>query len=472
MTSFDHTILELSDLIAKKELGIEDLIKEAFANIEKHNSQVNALITIADKEKTLHEARVKSDLVGKAQAVGSLWGIPFVLKDSYLTVGLRTTAGSKILKDYSPPYNATVVQKLLDAGAILVGKANMDAWGHGATNENSDFGPVCNPYDLTRVAGGSGGGPAAAGACGMSSFGIGEDTGGSIRNPAAWCNQTALKVTYGRVSRYGCIAYASSFDTVGPTAKTAEDCALVLEAIAGNDPRDATSSPEKVPHYSKFLDQSLNGKKIAWPKNLFTNALDSEIAGAIGLAADKFTELGADLVEVTMPHLEFGISLYYVIAPSETSSNLARYDGIRFGSSRENFGPEAKRRIMIGTYSLSSGYYDAYYRKALQARTLLVEEYRRVLKDCDAILMPVTPYPPTKIGEVLDDPIKNMLTDVYTVTQNPAGVPSLALPCGFTKSGLPMGMQLVGNMFAEEAILNMGYQYQLATDWHKQKPNL
>jgi aspartyl-tRNA(Asn)/glutamyl-tRNA(Gln) amidotransferase subunit A len=422
------------------------------------SDKLNAIITFVENPKR------KGD--------GPLNDRTFVLKDSYVTKDIRTTAGSNILRDYIGQYNATVYQKLLDAGAVLVGKANMDAWGHGATNENSDFGPVKNPYDLTRSAGGSGGGPAAAVAGGMADFAIGEDTGGSIRNPAAWCNVTALKVTYGRVSRYGCIAYASSFDTVGPTARTVKECAEVLKVIAGFDKYDATSSKEPVESYPDKLDEPIKKLRLGWPEDLFTLGLNPEIRQALENAKSEFEQLGLEIIPISLPILKYGISLYYVIAPSETSSNLARYDGIRYGKSRESFGAEAKRRIMTGAYALSSGYYDAYYKKAQQVRTLLIEEYQKAFNRCDAILMPVTPFHPNKLGEFEGDPIKNILTDIYTVTQNPAGVPALALPCGFSKSGLPIGMQLVGKMFSESLLLNIGHQYQQITNWHTKKPNL
>jgi aspartyl-tRNA(Asn)/glutamyl-tRNA(Gln) amidotransferase subunit A len=386
--------------------------------------------------------------------------------------GTPNIAGAKILENYVSPYSSTVYQRLINAGAILVGKANMDAWGHGASNENSDFGPVKNPFDQTRVAGGSGGGPAAAVSAGMAVFGIGEDTGGSIRNPAVWCNLSAMKVTYGRVSRWGCIAYASSFDTVGPTAKSAADCAVVLSVIAGVDKFDATSSPEPVDLYVENMTNSVSGKTIGIPKELFGDGLNPEIKKAIEVALKEFTALGVTIKTISMPLLTSGISLYYIIAPSETSSNLGRYDGVRYGGGREDFGAEAKRRIMMGTYALSSGYYDAYYKNALKVRTLLISEYHKALKTCDAILMPVTPHHPTKIGEFNDDPIQNMLTDIYTVTQNPAGVPSLALQCGFSESGLPIGLQLTGRKFSESLLFNLGYQYQLKTTWHLKKPVL
>lgn len=466
----DRTLKELAEGLKKKEFSSCDLVRESFAAIERVNPKVNAFITIREKETVLAEAQDKDNK--RFVDTPQLYGIPFVLKDSYVTRDVRTTAASKVLGNYIPQYDATVYKKLLRSGAILIGKMNMDAWGHGGSTENTDFGVAHNPWDLTRVAGGSGGGPAIAVSTRIAPFAISEDTGGSIRNPAAWCNITGLKVTYGRVSRYGCIAYASSFDTVGPTARTAQDCAIVLETIAGKDPFDATSSPREVPAYSKTLSENIKGLVIGIPKELFVEGLDPEIKRLTLAAAKTFEGFGVTLKEISMPLFDYGISVYYLIAPSETSSNLARYDGIRYGTDRKNFTEETMRRIMIGSYALSAGYYDAYYRKAQKARTLFIQEYARALSGCDALLMPVNPTPPTNIGELLEDPLKNYLADAYTITQNPVGVPALALPCGFTKSNLPVGMQLVGKMFSEDMLLRLGYHYQQETDWHMRKPNL
>lgn len=466
----DRTISEIGTGLQKKEFSSMELVEESFESIERLDPKVNSFITIREKKAVLADARDKDR--NRPTNAGPLWGVPFVLKDSYVTKGIRTTASSYVLKEYIPQYDATVYEKLRAAGAILVGKMNMDAWGHGGSTENTDFGPAKNPWDISRVAGGSGGGPAIAVATRMVPFAISEDTGGSIRNPAAWNNITGLKVTYGRVSRYGCIAYASSFDTVGPTAKTVQDCAIILETIAGQDPRDATSSPHEVSAYSTLLSGDITGMVIGIPKELFGEGLDPEIKTLTLEAAKEFEKMGVVLKELSMPLFDYGISVYYLIAPSETSSNLARYDGVRYGNDRTYFTEETMRRMMIGTYALSAGYYDAYYRKAQKARTLFIEEYKRALSQCDALLMPVNPTPPTKIGDLLADPLKNYLADAYTITQNPVGVPSLALPCGFTKSNLPVGMQLVGKMFTEDVLLRLGHHYQTKTDWHTRKPNV
>ncbi|MBI4065430.1 Asp-tRNA(Asn)/Glu-tRNA(Gln) amidotransferase subunit GatA [Candidatus Gottesmanbacteria bacterium] len=447
-----------------------EIVGECLKNIECFNPTLNALITVVGKEQALATAR-KADKTKRPKS-SPLHGLPFVIKDSYNTKGIPTTAASNVLKGYVPLYNATVYKKLIDAGAILLGKCNMDAWGHGATSENTDFGPVKNPWDISRSAGGSSGGVSAALASGMAVFGIGEDTGGSIRNPTAWCNITGLKVTYGRVSRYGCIAYASSFDTVGPMGKSVSDCAVVLEVIAGIDEHDATSSPQPVPHYTSSLNKGVENKVVGIPKELLGTGLDKEIKAAIEAAMKELERLGIKTREISMPMINFGLPVYYLIAPSETSSNLARYDGIRFGQGREHFTKDTMRRIMIGTYALSAGYYDAYYKKAQQGRTLFIKEYGKALGKCDVLLMPVTPTPPTKLGQTSQDPIQNFLIDAYTVTQNPVGVPSLALPCGFTKNGLPIGMQLVGKMFSESLLFQLGDAYQQSTQWHRRKPRM
>lgn len=465
-----NNIKELSNDLNAKKISPIDLIDEAYTRVKKYDSKVNSFITLVNRNDSINTA--KELLKVKTKNKSPLYGIPFVMKDAYVTQNIPTTAASKILKGFMSPYNATVYQRLIDCGAILIGKMNMDAWGHGASTENTDYGVTKNPWDQSRTSGGSGGGPSAAIASRFCTFGIGEDTGGSIRNPAAWCGVTALKVTYGRVSRYGAIAYASSLDTVGPTAKSVLDCAFVLEAIAGVDPYDSTSSPEPVPHYSKSIENSLKGKKIAFPTEFYNESLDVEISEAIFEAKKVLEFLGAKVEEISIPMLEYGIPVYYILAPSETSSNLARYDGVRYGGGRDLFTKETERRIMTGTFALSTSYYDAYYKKAQKVRTLFINKYKSVLDKYDAILAPVTPIQPPKFGKLLNDPIKNMTADLYTVTANIVGVPSLALPCGFSKENLPIGMQLMGSMFSEETLLNIGNMYQQETNWHKQVPNL
>lgn len=464
----DLPIIEIAQKLRSKEISSVDLIKECYDTIEKLDPKLHAFITLVEKDKVLALAKkIQYNLNARSPLLA---GIPYVMKDAYLTNGIRTTAASKILDNFIPTYSATVYKKLEAAGAILIGKMNMDAWGHGASTENTDYGICKNPWDTSRSSGGSGGGPAVAISARFCSFGIGEDTGGSIRNPAAWNNITAMKVTYGRVSRYGAVAYASSLDTMGPTAKTVQDCAIVLETIAGRDSFDATSSPRPVPEYVKKLTHSIVGKKIAFPIEFYGDGLDSEIKKAIGKARNIFTSLGAIVEDVSLPMLEYGVPVYYILAPSETSSNLGRYDGIRYGFGRDLFTQESRRRIMAGTFALSSGYYDAYYNKALKVRSLFIQAYQKLLSTYDAILSPVTSTMPPKSGELLDDPIKNMMADLYTVTVNIVGLPSIALPCGFGISGLPIGMQLVGDMFSEDVLFSMGHAYQSATEWHTKHP--
>ena len=452
-------------MIKSKELDPVDLIKECYANIDKYQDKLNALITVRDKKDVLADLK-------KCDPNGGLFGIPFVMKDGYVTKGIKTTAASKILNNFIPPYSATVYERLITAGAILIAKTNMDAWGHGASTEKTDYGVAKNPWDLSRVAGGSSGGSATALVAGMAQFAIGEDTGGSIRNPSGWNNITGLKVTYGRVSRYGAIAYASSFDTVGPMAQSVEDVARLLSVMAGVDPYDATSSPEPVPDYVNNLTDFNTKLKIGLPVEMFAKGLDPEIASIIKNAAKTFEGLGYQVVDVSLPIAEIGLATYYLIAPSETSSNLARYDGIRYGGDRSLFKQENMRRIMIGTYALSSGYYDAYYRKAQKVRTIMRDAYTKAFANCDVMLMPVSPTPATKIGDLISDPSANMLSDLYTTTINQVGITSLALPAGFTKAGLPVGMQLVADKFKESTILTLGHHYQTVTSHHILRPNL
>ncbi|KKP57925.1 MAG: Glutamyl-tRNA(Gln) amidotransferase subunit A, partial [Microgenomates group bacterium GW2011_GWD1_33_9] len=431
--------------------------------------ELNAFITVTE-ELALEEARKADEMIAKGEQK-MLTGIPYSVKDAICTKDVRSTASAKILDNYVPPFDATVIKNIREQGAVLVGKTNCDAFGHGASNEHSMYGPVKNPHDTRKVAGGSSGGAAASVADHQCLFAIAEDTGGSIRNPSSWCGITGLKVTYGRVSRYGAIAYASSFDTVGPMAKTAEDCAYILENIAGYDPYDGNTSNIEVPKYSEIINNKLD-YTIGVPKEFFVKGLDKEVETSIQNAVKELKKLGCKIKEVSFPLFDFGVALYYIIAPSETSSNLGRYDGIRYGNGRDKFTEETKRRILIGTYSLSSGYYDEYYNQAQKARTVLIETYNNIFKSCDAIISPVSPTLPIKIGELINDPIKNYLADIYTVTQNPAGVPSLAIPTGFSKNNLPIGMQIVGPHFSEDKLLNIGHQFQLVTKYHEIKPNI
>ncbi|MFH1833109.1 MAG: Asp-tRNA(Asn)/Glu-tRNA(Gln) amidotransferase subunit GatA [Candidatus Levyibacteriota bacterium] len=474
MTLNHLTIKEAKEGLETKKFSSLELVSACFEQIKRLNGKLNAYITVCEKEAVGNAKRADEEINHTPSAISHkpLLGIPFSMKDIYSTKGIKTTAGSKILENYIPPYNATVYKKLKDAGAILIGKTNCDAFGHGSSTENSDYGTTKNPWNSEYVAGGSSGGAAAALASDMTIFEVGEDTGGSIRLPSSFCSTTGLKVTYGRVSRYGAIAYASSLDSVGPMGKCVHDNAYLLNIMAGIDSLDATSSPNKVPDYIKSVNKGIKGLKIGIPKEFYQEGLDSEVKGTINKALKTLEEKGAHIIDVSIPRTEYGIATYYIIAPSETSSNLARYDNIRFGSERENFGSEAKRRIMLGTYALSAGYYEAYYRKAMQVRTLIKNDFEKAFTQCDVIIAPVSPTPPFKIGEKVNDPLQMYLIDVYTVLINLAGLPSLALPCGFSKNGLPIGMQIIGPQFSEELLFNIGNKYEQESQHYKKKPNL
>jgi len=444
-----YSISQIRDLIKRKKISPKEVYSFFLKRIKKYNPKINAFLTVVEKPQ-----------IDKKKETQPLFGIPFSMKDTYLTKGIRTTAGSKVLENYLPQYNATVYQRLKDTGAVLIGKTNCDAWGHGSSTENSDFGVVKNPWNDDYVAGGSSGGSAAGVAAGMTLFDIGEDTGGSIRLPASFCSVVGLKVTYGRVSRYGCIAFASSLDTVGPITRSVEDCALVMEVIAGRDPFDATTGTDRPPQYSQLLGKNVKGMTLGTAKEYFVKEVDQEVKESLEESIKVFKKLGIKIKEVSLPMTQYSIPVYYLIAPSETSANLARYDGIRYGGKRSLFGAEAKRRVILGTYTLSAGYYDDYYLKATKVRTLIREEFENALKEVDAILAPVSPTPPFRIGEKANNPLEMYLADIFTVPVNLAGIPSLAIPSGFSKKGLPIGMQIIGRHFDEATILNLGYQYE------------
>lgn len=466
----NKSLKQLHLLLQKKEISSVDLVQESMDSIEKLQPILHDFITLRERKAVLSEAAKKDKKRQKEDAI--LAGIPYSLKDTYVTKGVRTTSGSRILETFIPPYNATIVNKLQESGAILIGKNNQDAWGHGGSTENTDYQAGKNPWDTTRIPGGSSGGPAIALATRSVAFAIGEDTGGSIRNPSGFCNISGLKVTYGRVSRYGAISYASSLDSMGPMAKTVEDLAYILEHIAGRDLLDATSSSRPVPRYINALGKDIKGKRIGIPQEFFGEGLDPECKEIILIAAKKLESLGAEIVTISIPYLKHGVSIYYLISMSETSSNLARYDGIRYGNTREVFTPETMRRIMVGSYALSAGYADKLYKKAQKARTVLISEFDEAYKKCDVILAPIIPGKPKKIGELMDDPLQNLLEDLYTVPANIVGVPSLTLPAGFTNDNLPVGMQLHGKKFAEAELLQIGYAYQQITDWHTRTPGI
>lgn len=463
------SVKQLLEGEAAKKFSQQDIIEAYLQRIKTVEGKINAFITLVDK-RTLRVNLDKKEKKGKEE--GKLRGIPFAMKDAYVTKGIKTTAGSNVLDGYIPQYSATVYNRLTNEGAILLGKNSQDAWGHGSTSENTDFKVVANPWNLSHVAGGSSGGCAAAIASCMVPFAIGEDTGGSIRNPSSFCSVTGLKVTYGRVSRYGAIAYASSLDTVGPMARSVEDISYILSVIAGKDSYDATSSSQPVANYSLEITKNIKNVVLGIPKEFFQKGTDPQVSTAVKKAVTELEHLGVKTTEVSMPSIDIGVAAYYLLAPSETSSNLGRYDGVRYGGGRDKFTTETMRRIMIGTYALSAGYYDAYYKKSLKARTIIINDYKKAFEKCDVLVGPVVPTVAPKRGEIIDDPIKLMLSDVYTLTQNIAGIPSLALPCGFSKEGLPIGMQIMGKMFDEQTILRVGHAYQQITDWHTKVPNL
>lgn len=418
---------------------------------------------------------------------GKLAGIPIAIKDNIATTELTTTCSSKILEGFVSPYNATVIEKLAAEGAVMLGKTNMDEFAMGSTTETSYTGITVNPWDDSKVPGGSSGGSAAAVAAGMAPIALGSDTGGSIRQPCAYCGLTGIKPTYGAVSRYGLLAYGSSLDQIGPIAHNVEDCAAVLSVIAGYDEKDSTSAKGVSFDFTAALHDDLRGKKIGLPKNYLGDGLDSEIEAAIRTACDEYAKLGAEIEEFEMPMIEYAVPAYYIIASAEASSNLQRYDGIKYGyhpesftdledlyltTRSEGFGLEVKRRIMLGTFALSSGYYDAYYQKALKVRTLIRKAFDEAFAKYDAVISPVAPTTAPKLGESLTDPLAMYLSDIYTVSVNLIGIPAIALPCGFAKDGMPIGMQLLGNLMSEEKLVNLAHAYQMHTDWHKKQPIL
>ena len=479
------TIKELSELLQKKEVSAVQLATHFLDRIEK--SDLNAFLHV-DRALTLAQAEEADKRIANGTAT-PLTGVPIAHKDIFVTKGWRATAGSKMLANYVSPFDATVVQKLMDAGMVTLGKLNCDEFAMGSANENSAFGAVKNPWDKTAIPGGSSGGSAAAVAARLAPAATGTDTGGSIRQPAAFCGITGIKPTYGRASRFGMIAYASSLDQAGPMAQTAEDCALLLSAITGFDERDSTSlTPEQgnvAEDYSRDLDKPLTGLRIGVPKEYFGEGIAADVEKAVRAALAKFVELGATLVDISLPNTALSIPAYYMIAPAEASSNLSRFDGVRYGhraegykdlqdmykkSRSEGFGDEATRRIMIGTYVLSHGYYDAYYLKAQKIRRLIAQDFQTAFTQCDIIAGPVSPTVAWKIGEKSDDPVANYLADIYTLSSSLAGLPGMSVPAGFGAGGMPVGLQLIGNYFKEAQLLGAAHQFQLATDWHLRQP--
>ncbi|ALP54373.1 glutamyl-tRNA amidotransferase [Candidatus Tenderia electrophaga] len=476
------TIAQLSAGLKAGAFSSEELTRAYLDRIEQLDAQVNGYITVT-RDAAMAAARA-ADADIKAGGAAPLTGIPIAQKDIFCTEGVKTSCASKMLDNFISPYDATVIERFKQAGAVMLGKTNMDEFAMGSSNETSFYGVVKNPWDLDAVPGGSSGGSAAVVAARLAPAATGTDTGGSIRQPAALCGITGLKPTYGRVSRYGMIAFASSLDQAGPMARSAEDCALMMNVMAGFDARDSTSADQPVPDYTADLNQSLNGLKIGLPKEYFAAGLDNNVAAAVQAAIEDYTKLGAEVVDISLPNTGLSVPAYYVVAPAECSSNLSRFDGVRFGhrcdapndlmdlykrSRGEGFGPEVKRRIMIGTYALSAGYYDAYYLKAQKVRQLISQDFKQAFTKVDVIMGPTSPTVAFNLGERTDDPVTMYLSDAYTIATNLAGLPGISVPCGFVGKR-PVGLQIIGNYFDEARLLNVAHQYQQVSDWHNRAP--
>lgn len=485
MSLFDLRLQEIHTRLSKKELTVTELAGASLERIREVDNKVRAFLTL-DEERALQKAGELDKQLDNSSTRGILFGLPMGLKDNMCTEGLRTTCASKLLDNYDPIYNATVVDKLNDAQAVIVGKMNMDEFAMGSSNENSGYHPTHNPWNLEYVPGGSSGGSAAAVAAGEVYFALGSDTGGSIRQPASYCGIVGLKPTYGLVSRFGLVAYASSFDQIGPLTKNVEDAAYVLQAIAGHDPHDSTSAKVDIPDYLSALSGDIQGLRVAVPKEYMGEGLDPLVKARVLEALKVLEGLGATVEEVSLPHSEYAVATYYLLASSEASSNLARFDGVRYGvrsgdaqnlldvykkSRSEGFGEEVKRRIMLGTYALSSGYYDAYYLKAQKVRTLIKEDFDRVFDKYDVVVGPTAPTTAFKMGDQTSDPLTMYLNDIYSIPTNLAGIPGISVPCGMA-NGLPVGLQMMTKAFDETTLLRVAHAYEQATDHHKLRPHL
>lgn len=487
MTSSDPwslTISQAHNLLANKQLSAVELTESVIKRIKHTDSKINSFITVT--EESAIESALNADSI-LARGEGSLLtGIPFQAKDNICTNGITTTCASKMLENFVPNYDATAVTKLKSKGAVLLGKGNLDEFAMGSSTENSVFFPTKNPHDLNTVPGGSSGGPAASVSAEQCLFSIGSDTGGSVRQPASFCGVVGLKPTYGRVSRYGLVAFASSLDQIGPLTKNVQDTAFVLEAIAGKDPKDSTSNAEDVPAYSDYLDGNVKGIKIGVPKEYFIDGMESDVANTIRTSIKTMEELGAEISEVSLPHTSHALAVYYIIAPAEASSNLSRYDGVKFGYSdldstdvwaalektrQHGFGPEVKRRILLGTYALSSGYYDAYYLKAQQVRSLIRQDFVKVFNDVDIVIAPSTPTVAFPLGDKISDPVQMYLNDIFTIPANIAGIPAISIPAGLIKN-MPIGMQLMGPHHSEKTLLRVAYAYEQASNHGFLKPSI
>lgn len=480
------TLKELQDRFTRGDVSAVEIVRAYFLRISVVESKVKAYIMLNDKETMLSEAEALDEALSAWRKTEPMMAMPIAVKDNICTGGFPTTCGSRILGGFVPPYSATVVDSLRSQQCFLMGKTNLDEFGMGSSTEYSAFGASRNPWKLSHVPGGSSGGSAAAVAADECVAALGTDTGGSIRQPAACCGVVGLKPTYGRVSRYGLIAFASSLDQIGPITKDVMDAALMLNVLAGHDPRDSTSADKSVPDFTRvFKKKDVKKLKIGVPLEFFAEGLDSEVYDAVGEALAVLEDLGGTIEEVSLPHTGVAVATYYIVATAEASSNLARYDGVKYGfrakessdllemyrlTRQEGFGPEVKRRIMLGTYALSSGYYDAYYAKAQAVRTLIREDFDRVFQDVDLLVTPVMPTPAFQLGEKIEDPLQMYLSDLYTISASLAGIPAISLPCGFSSKGLPIGMQILGRPFEEDVVLRAARAYELATDWRKKRP--
>jgi len=486
MELYSMTAHQLRDLLRKGEVSATDIVKSVLERIDEVEGKIKAYITITD-DLALRSAEKVDELLAKGEELPDLAGIPVAIKDVICTKGVLTTCASKILYNFVPPYDATVMVKLNRQMIAMIGKANMDEFAMGSSTENSGFFITRNPWDLDRVPGGSSGGSAAAVAADEAICSLGSDTGGSIRQPAALCGVVGLKPTYGRVSRFGLVAFASSLDQIGPITKDVEDCALMMNAICGYDPMDSTSADVPVPDFTKSLIPEVKGFKIGVPKEYFIEGIDPEVEAAVRKALEKFEELGASVEEISLPHTEYAVADYYIIASAEASANLERYDGVKYGyraegakdlidmykkTRSEGFGAEVKRRIMLGTYALSAGYYDAYYLKGLKVRTLIKRDFDEAFEKVDVIVTPTSPTPAFRIGEKVDDPLTMYLSDIFTISANLAGICGISIPCGFSSEGLPIGMQILGKPFDEETIIRVAYAFEQSTDYHTLKPRI
>lgn len=477
------TIHELRDLLDSKEVSSVEVTRSVLNRIESTEKQLNSFVTV-----TSDEALKAAEIADKRIALGDikpLTGIPLAVKDIFCTKDVLTTCSSKILSNFKPPYDATSIAKIKNEGAVIVGKTNMDEFAMGSSTETSFYGTTKNPWNTDLIPGGSSGGSASSVAADQCIASLGTDTGGSIRQPAALCGVVGMKPTYGRVSRFGVVAFASSLDQVGPMTKDVEDAAILLESVAGFDGGDSTSVNKEVPNYRSLLTGDIKGLKIGVPKEYFIDGIDPEVDDSVKKAIAQMESLGTEIIDISLPHTDYATAVYYIVAPAEASSNLARYDGVKYGfrtasnnglldmykkTRAEGFGAEVKRRIMLGTYALSAGYYDAYYLKAQKVRTLISNDFKEAFKKCDVIMTPTVPSPAFKTGEKTDDPLQMYLSDIFTISCNLAGLPGISLPCGFSKGGLPMGLQILGNHFDETTVLKSAYAYEQSNEWYKRKP--